>query len=1053
VSESAAHDWSVFDEAFRRGLPNADLWGRLERADAWTKLPALEAIEALQKAREHSNRDWFSAINIVYFKWYRKTGYGSDEIGQRQVQELWQKIAAGGGSAEEREAGTRLWVAFCLLSDLLRRDPHARSPGSAEDVAKAKIKSATQEAATEILAKLLECPAAIRGMVSLESVTRLEKIRSEFADLRARTAADDGGLPDVYYGGAQTAFALAKSYSILGQPENAQHSFAESASLFEQGGLPDKAVEVRAIAVAQDQQLRGLFDAAAAEKLNVLNEVEAKQSDQDTLRRIDSLIELSRIQTNAFDPYAALKHAEAAAAELKMLGFQDPSANDSNKLVDEWIEVAIKRFEKTGTALLGLVTRVNIWYHTITAARYAQLIAQNASAAEAILAAQELMNVAVKAVNAEAARIGRERQEKTREFFPTETAAAESEASAKSADEQRAEDLEIRTRKIDTALNSIQERCNARIPTKAAMDDLLEELDELTAEADELNIPIYEAKVRLARAYVLEKLGRAAEMAAIAREAREHLLAGRPASLSSFSEGFERRDFLDTYRREMEAAVMSQNLEEVNAICETVIHDFEKIRYNVRDPYRSASLLVYLADFYDRRIVTAFRLQRWDDLLETIELFKARSVILQRGESGGEKQAESAEIKRLQAEFEQLSREQANDSDVAQKRRRLWDLLAVLRRGESTNAMPEFSLKTLQKALRADEALVGYFWLSDAVFLSICIDRERFEVERVILTDDQLSSWRELFTFIQTLRTAAGRNFERAIQSAGKYFLTPKIREFIREKERVVFSPHRGLHLFPFHAVRWNETEYFGARFAIRYVPNFSSVILPWIQRHESRFFGVAIEQFADPAIPPLSEVESDLRKIADEYSVAKTEVQMLMGRQSTRAEFIAWKTRPELCQARCVHFGTHGVSVLNLPDEPLEARILLQDGWLDCMDIAQLSLTAEVVVLSACESGQQSVDLRKMATGGGVPGDEMFGLQAAFFQAGTRCVLGSLWLVETESSSKLIRLFHERFAKGSDVEIALRDAVRTYLADSTSDPGVFYWAPYFLSCLGAANQ
>jgi hypothetical protein len=1052
VSETAARDGSPFGVAYRRGLPNAELWSRLEQADAWTALPGLQAIEALRDAHEHSNREWFSALNVVYFKWYKKTGYGNDLAGQQQVQALWQKIAAGGGTPEEREVGMRLWVAFSLLSDLLQRDPSARSAGS--DQGKAAQKSATQHEATQLLAQLLDRPPAIAGMVTLESVADLEKIQTDYAELRSRTGDEDGGLPDVLYGAAQTALALAKSYTILGRNDEAQNEFVESASNFERAGLSDKAAEVRATALALERKLRGQLDAAAAEKLSQLNEVEAKQSGQTALKRIESLIEMSRVETTAFDAYSALQYAESAAAELKDLGFLDPSETQPANAVDQWVEVAIHRFEQTGNALLGLVTRVGIWYHVLFAARYADLIRRDAAAAQAILAAQEKMDARLKSLNTEAAQIERARELQTRDFFPDQPAGQPSASSGKGANEASADELAARMRKIDTALVSVRERCNARMSAKEPMEDLLAELAKLTPEADEMNVPIYAAKVRLETAYVLAALEHPLEMAAAAREARERLLAGRPASLWSFSEGFERITFLDTYRREAEAAMMTRNNEQLAAVCGEVIRDFEKMRYNVREPYRAASLLIYVSEFYERAIIAAYKLQRWDDLLETIELIKARSAVRRRGEAAGAGgEADDADLMRLAADFERLSAEQGSDPTAAQKRRQIWDLLSVVRSQRSAIAPPEFSLSALQRSLRADEALVGYFWLSESVFLTICVDCGRCEVERVILTDAEGENWRELLAFIGALKSAAGRNFERAVQSVGNCFLTAKIRGFVREKERVIFSPHRGLHLFPFHAVAWTETEFIGTRFAVRYSPNFSSVMLPWIRRHEPRFFGVAVEQFADPLIPPLLQTEADLQQIEKDYAAANASTQLLLGAEAKRAEFNRWREKPEMTRARCIHFGTHGVSVLKSPNEPLEARVFLADGWLDCMDIAQLSLAAEVVVLSACESGQRSTNFREMATGhSGVPGDETFGLQSAFFQAGARCVLGSLWLVETESSSKLIRLFHEQFAKGSEAEIALRDAVRAYMADGTANRGVFYWAPYFLSCLGAAG-
>jgi CHAT domain-containing protein len=128
----------------------------------------------------------------------------------------------------------------------------------------------------------------------------------------------------------------------------------------------------------------------------------------------------------------------------------------------------------------------------------------------------------------------------------------------------------------------------------------------------------------------------------------------------------------------------------------------------------------------------------------------------------------------------------------------------------------------------------------------------------------------------------------------------------------------------------------------------------------------------------------------------------------------------------------------------------LVQDGALDAMDIANLRLNAELVMLSACHSGQRAIELRDL---GEVPGDDIFGLQAALFRAGARSIAGTLWLVETKSASPITRAFHRHYADGKPAEVALQLSVKEYLASAPAHcDGVYYWAPYFISSIGSSG-
>jgi CHAT domain-containing protein len=255
------------------------------------------------------------------------------------------------------------------------------------------------------------------------------------------------------------------------------------------------------------------------------------------------------------------------------------------------------------------------------------------------------------------------------------------------------------------------------------------------------------------------------------------------------------------------------------------------------------------------------------------------------------------------------------------------------------------------------------------------------------------------------------------------------------------------LHLFPFHAARWETGGFVGTEFAVSYVPNFCSVLLRWGQPVKDRVLAIGIRDFAGNFATSLKNVEDDAVSIAEKYRATGSEVELVLGKEATRERMEGLRNEGKLKQFRCVHLGTHGLSVFETPNQPLESRLLVQDGPLDAMDIANLQLDAELVMLSACHSGQRAIELRDL---GEIPGDDIFGLQSALFKSGVRSIVGTLWLVESDSASQITRAFHGHYAEGKPAEVALQLSVRDYLASPVDElSGVYYWAPYFISSIG----
>jgi CHAT domain-containing protein len=130
-----------------------------------------------------------------------------------------------------------------------------------------------------------------------------------------------------------------------------------------------------------------------------------------------------------------------------------------------------------------------------------------------------------------------------------------------------------------------------------------------------------------------------------------------------------------------------------------------------------------------------------------------------------------------------------------------------------------------------------------------------------------------------------------------------------------------------------------------------------------------------------------------------------------------------------------------------MESFLYLYDSIVDGLEIASWELKAELVVLSACSSGQRAISGRGMPH---LPGDDLFGLQAAFFAAGAKRVIGSLWPVHSPAAKAIMTALHRQLATGQSPETALRSAILEYLRTArVGNRQSFYWAPFFLSAVG----
>ncbi len=191
----------------------------------------------------------------------------------------------------------------------------------------------------------------------------------------------------------------------------------------------------------------------------------------------------------------------------------------------------------------------------------------------------------------------------------------------------------------------------------------------------------------------------------------------------------------------------------------------------------------------------------------------------------------------------------------------------------------------------------------------------------------------------------------------------------------------------------------------------------------------------------------TDIGVILDRLKYSRTEAETILSlvpatERSSALDFAASRataTSPDLAQYRMVHFATHGLLnnvhpelsgvVLSLVDE----KGADTDGFLRLHDIFNLNLPAELVVLSACETG----------LGKDVQGEGLVGLTRGFMYAGAKRVAVSLWSVNDVATSELMKRFYQQMLeKGVNPVAALR-AAQLEMMKSEQWKAPYYWAAF----------
>jgi CHAT domain-containing protein len=263
-------------------------------------------------------------------------------------------------------------------------------------------------------------------------------------------------------------------------------------------------------------------------------------------------------------------------------------------------------------------------------------------------------------------------------------------------------------------------------------------------------------------------------------------------------------------------------------------------------------------------------------------------------------------------------------------------------------------------------------------------------------------------------------------------------------QETVIFIPQGSLFLVPFPALQDQQGVYLIEKHTLLTAPSIQALGLAHQRAQQLSSDLSKALVVGNPKMPSLAESPEAEPEPLDPLPGAEAEALVIADLLGTEPLIGAEATEENITQqmenASLIHLATHGLldelEVLGFRTPGALAltptgNTRATDGWLTSEEILDLNLSAQLVVLSACNTGR-----------GEITGDGIIGLSRSLIAAGTPSVLVSLWAVPDAPTSELMQAFYRELPQTDNRASALRQAM---LATMETFPNPKAWAAFTL--------
>jgi len=345
-------------------------------------------------------------------------------------------------------------------------------------------------------------------------------------------------------------------------------------------------------------------------------------------------------------------------------------------------------------------------------------------------------------------------------------------------------------------------------------------------------------------------------------------------------------------------------------------------------------------------------------------------------------------------------------------------------------AVPTY--REVRASLAKDEALIEYVVGSESVMLFV-LTHDALTTATIPVRREDLESKVELVR--ELIRNQDDERWRKPAASLATLLIEPVLAGGRLEGIHGLYLvPHGNLNFLPFAllpSLGMEDSQRLVEDFTLAYLPTAAALL-----RENTNSQNTSSMLALAPERSHLQYASEEARVINDLF---QPDSRALLGTSATESSF-----KQLAPHYRLLHLATHGYfNKLNplLSGLQLEAD-MANDGRLELHEILDLRLDADLVTLSACQTGLGSGYFAEVPAG-----DDFVGLTRAFLYAGSTSVLATLWEVDDASTLALMKSFYgglRQAAGAEDMAKALSLAQRALLSSKEYNHP-YFWAPFVL--------
>ena len=346
------------------------------------------------------------------------------------------------------------------------------------------------------------------------------------------------------------------------------------------------------------------------------------------------------------------------------------------------------------------------------------------------------------------------------------------------------------------------------------------------------------------------------------------------------------------------------------------------------------------------------------------------------------------------------------------------------------------SIIKTQQLLGNDELLVSYFYGNNSIFI-ISIDKHHQQVERVAIDANTEKNIKKIYEFLRD----PGSNITVLNELSFKLYtnlLAPAIKA--NNKSKLIIIADGLLNYIPFAALNTQADgiTYLAEKLSISYA-NSTTLLSQLRQRHPKE---VNILAFA-PSFNGMEQIDTNQTRLLP-LPNNKIEVEEILtsfsGRSYIDDAASLQNFKAQLGNFGIVHLATHAIFDDASPNDSYLAFAPQRnvDNLLYVRDLYNLRMDADLITLSACESGVG--ELRR--------GEGFLSLARGFFYSGASSICSTLWKINDASTTQLMDAFYKNLAEGDKKDVALQKAqiqfLNTNRQNALAHP--YHWSGFVLS-------